>query len=237
MIPISTMKLLCVTHVPFERPAAIADWARSRNHSVRIVNGYLGEPFPPVGEVDGVAVMGGPMGANDDAVFSWMTGEKRFIGNCLEREIPVLGVCLGAQLLASVMGAEVMKNREPEIGWFPVHRTGEEEAGLSAAVLPEILLPFHWHSDTFALPAGATRLYSSEACENQAFYLERIALGLQFHLDSTRESVAALVENCADEITDRLYIQPAECLVRGDLCDNMHPVLFGLLDHFFSGGK
>lgn len=209
-------------HVAFEGLGSMERWARDRGYGLNRTRLFAGEELPDVNGFDLLVVMGGPMGVHDQGRYSWLEKEKAFLREVVAAGRPVLGICLGAQLLADVLGAGVTANPEKEIGWFPVTRA----EGLVGGAVPEALarlLParktvFHWHGDTFALPEGATRLYSSAVCVNQAFVRERV-VGLQFHLEMTPAGIAALVENCREELVPAPWIQREEELVgrAGDL--------------------
>ena len=155
--------------------------------------------MPDVGSAAGLIFMGGPMSANDD--FAYLRQELECIRQAVERGQPVLGVCLGSQLLAKAMGARVYKNSTKEIGWFDVQLTdaGRQDALLSGLDSPEAV--FHWHGETFDLPDGATWLAYSECCRHQAFRVGSNIYGLQFHLEVTPEMIADWCrqdENCGD---------------------------------------
>lgn len=162
-------------------------------------NGML--PDPP--DVDLVIAMGGPMSVNDHAGHPWLVDEKAFLRGAIEAGTPVVGVCLGAQLIASAMGARVYRTREKEIGWYPVEST----PGNAAFGFPAHLRVFHWHGDTFDLPAGAIPLARSEAVRNQAFQLGDRVIAMQFHLEMTPETVDAIASHCGDELVDGRWIQ------------------------------
>jgi GMP synthase-like glutamine amidotransferase len=160
---------------------------------------YEGAPLPRPAELDWLIVMGGPMSVNDENRHSWLRPEKRLISQAIEAGESVLGICLGAQLIASALGARVFPNGCKEIGWFPVRRSPGSNVELAQLFSegPEV---FHWHGDTFELPSGAVGFLQSEACSNQAFVLGSRVLGLQFHLETTPQGAAALIENSRDEI-------------------------------------
>jgi len=147
------------------------------------------------------------MGVNDEAEFPWIAAEKRLILAAIAAGKKVLGVCLGAQLIASALGSAVYKNAEREIGWFELRRTPEGAAHPLGAALPDREEVFHWHGDTFDLPTGAAWLAESEGCRNQAFAVGANVLALQFHLEMTPAGAAALVEGCRDELTAGPYIR------------------------------
>lgn len=154
--------------------------------------------------------MGGPMGVHDEKKHPWLKAEKQFIENAIKSDKVVIGICLGAQLIADVLGAKVFPSQYKEIGWFPVHLTNEGKKVLGD--FPEDFTAFHWHGDTFDLPSGAKHLAGSVACKNQAFLYDKV-LGLQFHLESTEASVKALIDNCRQEIVPASHIQNEESIL------------------------
>jgi len=223
------MRIQCLQHVAFEGPARLADWARSRGHTLATKELFGSEPLPAVEDFDWLVALGGPKGVYDEQ-YPWLIAEKQLIEQTLRAGKAVLGVCLGAQLLADVLGAGVWRNRHKEIGWFPARRTSSAAASAVFRSLPPEFVPFHWHGDTFDLPAAALHAAESEGCRNQAFECG-LAWGLQFHLEATPASVKALIHNCAAEIGSGPYEQSADELLR----DSAHflalePILDRLLD-------
>ena len=225
-------------HVPFEGPAAIGDWAAQRGHALATRRLFEGEALPEIDEADALLVMGGPMGANDDAHYPWMRPERERVAAFLGAGKPLLGICLGAQILARAAGARVYPGPEKEIGWLPAERMPAASDSLLAA-LPDRFVPFHWHGDTFDLPAGARHLVRSERCTHQAFQLGPCALGLQFHLEATLESIAAMLQACADELGEPgSGIQTADA-IRGAAAERvraLHEPLLAMLDAWSAAG-
>lgn len=164
--------------------------------------------MPGIEEVDFLVVMGGPMSVNDEQQFPWLSKEKAFIREFIATGRPVLGICLGAQLIAAALGARVYANREKEIGWFPIR--GVNLSGGNNHRFPPQCDVFQWHGETFDLPPGAVRLAESAACKNQAFQLGESVIGLQFHLETTPRSARDLVTHCGDELVEGAFIQSAE---------------------------
>jgi GMP synthase-like glutamine amidotransferase len=198
------MKAHILQHVSFEGLGSISQWLQARNAKISYTRFFKCDGLPEPESLDLVIVMGGPMSANDEDKFPWLITEKQFIRDAIARSIPVLGICLGAQLIANAMGSKVFRNPVKEIGWFSVQSTPTPE-GFCA--MPKECLAFHWHGETFDLPSNAVRLARSIACENQAFQIKRNVVGLQFHLETTADSASALLENCRDEIVPGPYIQ------------------------------
>lgn len=196
-------------HLPFEDLGAIEPWLHEHGHQIRTTHLYRGELPGDPDSVDWLIIMGGAMGVHDEQEYQWLVAEKAFIRHCINNGKTVLGVCLGAQLIADVLGASVTRNAQPEIGWFPISACHDHELARLFADSPHVL---HWHGDTFAIPAGAMHLCRSEACENQAFvYGDRI-VGLQFHLEATADSVRELCEGSADELQPSAWVQDATTL-------------------------
>jgi GMP synthase-like glutamine amidotransferase len=228
--PFDPMRIHYLQHVPFEGPAHIATWASSRGHRLAGTRLHAGEPLPELSGLDWLVVMGGPMGANDEREHPWMRDEKALIEEAIAEGKPVVGVCLGAQLIASVLGAKVYRNAHKEIGWFPVRKAPGLPTSSAFAGAPAIFTPLHWHGDTFDLPTGSRRLASSEGCTNQAFEY-RSALALQFHIEASEDSVRALLDHCAREIGEGPYEQ--DPIVLGDCKAQVaaiRPILFSVLD-------
>lgn len=200
------MRIHYLQHVPFEDLANIEGWARSRGHDLSRTLLFSDEEFPDQSGFDWLIIMGGPMNIYEHEMYPWLAKEKEFIRLAVAGGKIVLGICLGAQLISDVLGGRVTKNSCREIGWFPVRLTEAGRASSIFSALPDEFAALHWHGDTFSVPPGALRLAESDACANQAFILGK-AVGLQFHLESSMESVDRLLENCGDELTEGPYVQ------------------------------
>lgn len=225
------MNLHYLQHVPFEGLGSIEDWVRRRGHTLSATQLYLGAPLPAVETLDLLLVMGGSMNVYEEANYPWLTAEKRFIEQAIAAGRRVLGVCLGAQLIADVLGAKVHANTDKEIGWFPVEMMEvASDNGLFAA-LPRRIEAFHWHGDTFDIPAGAVHAARSTGCANQAFVYDERVVGLQFHLETTPASARQIIAHCADEIVEGRYIQTPQAML-ADACrfDSINGAMHQLLD-------
>jgi GMP synthase-like glutamine amidotransferase len=154
------------------------------------------------------------MSVNDEAEWPWLPAEKRLIREAIGAGTPVLGVCLGAQLIANALGARVYRNAVKEIGWHPIQAVTPSSPAFR---FPAERTVFHWHGETFDLPEGAVHLAKSRAAENQAFQVGRRAIGLQFHLETTPAAAEALLEHCRHELTPGPYVQ-SEGEIRSTPC-------------------
>jgi GMP synthase-like glutamine amidotransferase len=206
------MKVHVLQHVPFEDTGSMASWLEARGADVKHTRFFEDPTLPELKGLDLVIAMGGPMSVNDESGLPWLRPEKQFLGEAVARGVPVLGVCLGAQLIASALGSRVYRNNQKEIGWFRIEATPAPDGAFR---FPDKCTVFHWHGETFDLPSGAVRLAKSAACENQAFQIGRHVIGLQFHLETTPESAGALLDHCRDELVPGgPYIQ-TESQLRG----------------------
>lgn len=226
------MRIHYVQHVPFEGPATIANWAQTRNHALTATHVYQNQSFPSLSEFDWLVIMGGPMNIYEENKYPWLVSEKNLVRQSIDAGKTVIGICLGAQLIADVLGAKVYANKEKEIGWLPVELTPEGMASTLFGSSPRRFTAFHWHGDTFDIPDGAVHLAKSDGCENQAFLYANRVLGVQFHLESTRQSVNELVLNCEEEIISGKYIQESRTMlsVPDDDFHQLNHVMFSILN-------
>ena len=172
-----------VQHVASEPPGLLADEASARGLTLRIHRMHAGDALPGAEEIGGLIVLGGPMNALEDDAYPHLRLERELVRDAVRRGLPVLGVCLGSQLLAASLGARVTRGPLPEIGFGPVVLTGEGARDpILARVGPEPLV-FHWHGDTFDLPSGAVHLARSAAYPHQAFRVGARVYGFQFHME------------------------------------------------------
>ncbi len=205
-----TLKIHYLQHVPFEGLGYIENWISENNHQISCTKFFENEDLPNPDHFDWLIVMGGPMSVNDYEKHPWLKLEKKLIRNAIEKGKTVIGICLGAQLIASVLGAKVYPGLKKEIGWYPVHKT---KAGLDHSLLsdlPETFTAFHWHGDTFDLPKDSVHLLQTEVCPNQAFLYNERVLGLQFHFEVTPKSISQITSNCKNELTPDEFIQSEE---------------------------
>ena len=230
------MHLHYLQHVPFETPAYIKIWAHQNNHPLTDTHLYRNEELQSVdvNTIDVLVVLGGPMGVHDEEEYPWLSREKDFIKACISRDKKVLGICLGAQLIADVLGADVRPMSYKEIGWFPIKWNEAFRQRPEFDFLPPQQTVLHWHGDLFEIPDGAIPLAESEACTNQGFMVDNQILGLQFHLEMTREGLTGLIANSKSELAeaDGRFIQDGDAMIDDGLFDQNHQTLNRLLKKF-----
>ena len=229
-------RIAYLQHIDIETPASILDWATKNDLSVSGSHLYRGDELPNIEEFDALVVMGGPMGAKDDHLYPWMRPEKQLIEAAITAGKKVVGICLGAQFLADVLGARVYANGHKEIGWFPITWSNSARQSPLFRHMPKQQTVFHWHGDTFDLPAGARRLASSAACPNQAWQYGDNVLAFQFHLEVKPENVRLMTKRFADELVEASFIQTAEeILAETQFCHSMNDTMFETLNEFILG--
>jgi len=223
------MKILCLKHIAFEGPGAFAIWAHTRGHELDVVPVYTNPHLPPPNSYDALLLMGGPMNVYEDDKYPWLANEKATIRGAIAANKYVIGVCLGAQLIAHTLGSKITRAQHKEIGWHSIQPSVDYNG---KSILPNPIKAFHWHGDTFSLPKAAKNLASSEACPQQIFLHRKRVLGLQCHLEMTQEGIALLTAACSNELTKAAYIQTAEEMLAEpqDTFSLMHQQLFTLLD-------
>ena len=219
-----------IQHVPFEDAAYISTWLSLQNITPMIIRCYENDQFPPLSSVDGLVIMGGPMSVHDGGQYPWLDAELVFIKKAILANKKILGVCLGAQIIGKALGAEITC-QEKEIGWFDIQKTATGSA--LEKRLPERIKAFHWHGETFSLPPNCVRLYQSEGCDNQAFLYKNNVLALQFHLESTAQSVKNIVHHCADEIQTAPMIQTKSEILENTGFNEMHKMMSTFLQYLF----
>jgi len=228
------MRVHIFMHVDFEGPGNMATWFATHGHPVRYTRFYEDLPaLPELSEFDLLVIMGGPMSVNDELRFPWLIMEKCFIRSAMDADKGVLGVCLGAQLIASTLGSAIHAAPYREIGWYPVSAVSCPSRHDDRLVFPERIEVFHWHGETFDLPEGADLLASSRAVPNQAFQYGGKVVALQFHLETTQESAARIIENCREELVPGEYVQNAEMILKAppSRYEAMHLLMGDVLDY------
>ncbi len=224
------MRVHCLKHIAFEGLGSIENYLNKDGHSISYTHLYNNQKLPNLDDVDFLIIMGGPMSIYDETDYPWLKEEKQFILNAIKKNKIILGVCLGAQLIANVMKANVYQGQYKEIGWFPVtahpHKT-------TAFQFPENFQAFHWHGETFDLPTNATLLASSHICKNQAFQISSSIIALQFHLETTPTSASDICQHCANELIDNPYIQSKAQILNANAKDyqQLNIIMNQILDY------
>jgi GMP synthase-like glutamine amidotransferase len=220
-------------HAAYEGPGEIAVWATSHGHALHIHHLYRQDLLPRSDEFDLLVVMGGEMNIYQYRDYPWLREESVLIQAAMQQGKRVIGICLGAQLIADALGSRVFQNAEYELGWFPVDFTAEGRVAYPG--LPDRATVLHWHGDTFALPPGASRLASSPGCLEQGFMIKNKCLGLQIHLETDPTLVHEFVKGQAGWPSGR-YTQKPETILSAapKYHESNRRLLHGLLDVFFS---
>lgn len=207
----TTKHVVVFQHVAHETLGTLADYFAKAELPCEVVPLYLAMPGPPDWtSAAGLVVMGGPMNVDQVDRYPFLRDEVRWIQEALARDVPILGICLGAQLLAKALGAAVYPNPVKEIGWYPLELLPAAESDPLFRGSPLEVMVFQWHGDTFELPDGAVHLARSPQCEHQAFRFGRHACGLQFHVEVTRQMVEQWLDepDNRDELASLDYIDP-----------------------------
>jgi GMP synthase-like glutamine amidotransferase len=223
------MRIHYLQHKPYESLGCIKDWINKRGYTVSATRFYEKPVLPDISGFDFLIIMGGPMGVYDEDKYPWLKDEKLFIRDAIEKDKIVLGICLGSQLISSVLGADVKQNKYKEIGWFPLQIKNNQKIFRG---LPKEIMSAHWHGDTFDIPSGAIHVAESSACKNQAFILNEKVIALQFHLEFTADSLKELIRNCREELVKDKYIQTEEEILSNlHLLKNANNFLFKILNN------
>jgi GMP synthase-like glutamine amidotransferase len=216
-------------HLSFEGPGTIQPWLINAGYEITFTVFSEKAYFPAIDTVDFLVVMGGSMSVNDEDKFPWLSSEKQYIRDLIATGNPVLGICLGAQLIASSLGAKVYQNIEKEIGWFPVKGLQTTPANFQ---FPISFPALHWHGETFDLPEGAVLLASSEACKNQAFQYGKNVLAIQFHPEVNREILENFCFHFKNELVPGKFIQTEDEIF--SFIPGKFPELHGIMHNVLS---
>jgi GMP synthase-like glutamine amidotransferase len=228
------MRFHCLQHVPFEMPGNIEVWIKQNGHAISFTYFFNNGHLPALEDFDVLVIMGGPMSIHDEKEFAWLKKEKEFIASAINKQKKILGICLGAQLIADVLGAKVFNNKEKEIGFMPVHFTKDALKNTLFKDFNEGETVFHWHGETFDLPREAFLIASTQACINQAYSIGDNIIGLQFHLEVTPEIVKNMIKHEGRELVPAIYIHSAEKILNElNYLERNKTILFRLLDEFF----
>ncbi|MBL4743514.1 MAG: type 1 glutamine amidotransferase [Cycloclasticus sp.] len=199
------MKIHVLHHVHIPISHGISDYLDESSHQVS--HSYLSEnpDLPALADIDWLIIMGGPMNANDTHKHPWLASERQFIKDAIDAGKMVFGLCLGAQLIAQALGAQVTTTNSAEFGWHTVSLADDIQDTFLAGVFEQDTMLFHSHGDTFGLPVGAKRIASSEACENQGFIYSDNVVAIQFHPEITPKLAQLFNKECQYLWSDSPY--------------------------------
>ena len=204
---------LVLQHIGCEDLGTIEQAMIHRGISYRYVRLFDGDPLPEdIKNYSGLIILGGPMNVYEEDVYPYLKGEDILIKEAIKRRIPVLGICLGGQLIAKATGAKVNKGAKKEIGWYDLLLTPGGKADKVFKNSPERLTVFQWHGDTFDIPSDATHLAGSVLFPNQAFRIGDNIYGLQFHLEVTQKMISRWINEYKDELSSLDYIDPEKII-------------------------
>lgn len=221
-------------HVPFEGPGIITHWIEQNNLHLNYTRFYEDDPLPDLGNVDMLIIMGGPMNVFDFHIHPWMQDEIDWVTRYINSGKPLLGICLGAQIIAAALGVDVYPGNEKEIGWYNLQFLPALGDFMIWKDLPATRKVFHWHGDTFPIPSGAVRIAESQVFPNQGFIYNNKVIALQFHLEVTPQSVKELVDHCKSELIPGPHIQSEqEILSEKRYYGSNQDLMFPLLDYLY----
>ncbi len=230
------MHIHCLQHVAHETPGTILEWAKQNNHSISYSYFFEKNYFiPSVNNIDALLIMGGCMNVDEEEKFPWLKAAKQFIKQIIEAGKKVIGICLGSQLIAAALGSSVYPGKEKEIGFFPISFTGD---ALKHPLFNHFKNPytvFHWHGDTYDLPANAQLIASTDICKHQAYLIHDQVLGLQFHFEMNETVIQQMLLHDAEELNEPgNFIQSVAAMSSGFHCLQQNKNdLFLMLNKFF----
>ncbi len=228
------MKIHYLQHEPFEDLAYIERWALEKDFQISRTLLFKNEAFPKVGDFDWLFIMGGSMNIYEHEKYPWLKEEKDFIKRAIKRNVVVIGICLGAQLVADVLGGKVTRNAYKEIGWHEVSFIDKNGTLDIFSGIPSSFIAFHWHGDTFSVPENCSLFAKSEACRHQGFlYNEGRVLALQFHLEASPESIDVMLEKCSSELIGSKYVQSIEEIRTYSKIEEIYEILSCLLNNVY----
>lgn len=224
------MNILIITHAKFERPGIIHAWADSNQHSVQILAPYRDETLPAINDIDLLIIMGGPQSPSQLDAYPYLALEIDYIKECLIANKPMLGICLGAQLIAEALGAKTERSPHKEVGAFPIQLTTAAKQDVVFKRFQEEFTVMHWHYDMPGLPDGAQILATSHGCPRQVIRFKMNAYGLQCHFEMTAELIAGMIKHCKQDLAPSTYTQQPEAMLATNF-STMHQYLTQLLTH------
>lgn len=205
--------ILFIKHINIEGPGTIADFLEDNRLSYAVIDLSRGDKVPKL-EKDfrTVICLGGPMNVYEEEKYRFLKDEDILLKRIVEEEVPFMGICLGAQLIAKATGAQVTKNPEKEIGWYKIVLNGYGLRDDLFKNFPEVFSVFQWHGDTFGIPPGGKRLAFAELCQNQALKYGRNIYGIQFHVEVTKAMITEWADAYQKELESLKGIVSEVCV-------------------------
>ncbi|MDX2188396.1 MAG: type 1 glutamine amidotransferase [Bacteroidota bacterium] len=208
------MRIHYIQHEPFEAPGYILNWIEEHKFTVTSTHIYEKIWFPDQNSFDFLIIMGGSMSVNDDDLLPWLAEEKLFVKESILNKKKVIGICLGSQLIANVLGNKVYPNKYKEIGWFPVKKSSLGKYSPLINHFPDEFVTMHWHGETFDLLPNCAQIFESEGCKNQGFIYKNNVIGLQFHPEMTLDTIRGMID-ASDTFESGRFIQNFEDIKNG----------------------
>ncbi|ARK20949.1 hypothetical protein CSV69_15595 [Sporosarcina sp. P26b] len=226
------MKVCILQHEGLVAPGFVKEWVISRCHEMQIIRVDCGQEYPPIENFEMLIILGGQAGAYEEQEYPWLIREKKWIRSVADSGKPIFGICLGAQLLASVYGKSVRKAKYKEIGWWKISFVENSESHVLLEGLPNEIPFFQFHQDTFDLPEDAVLQADNEAFDNQAFTIGRSILGVQFHPEIDNEYLQRILDKFGDSFEKGRYTQTSQEIANKETCQQSKKYLFQILDNF-----
>jgi GMP synthase-like glutamine amidotransferase len=238
------IQIYSLEHAPHEDPVYITQWLYDRQIILHPVRLYLGDHFPDLNDVGILLIMGGFINIYDEDDFPWLVQEKLFIKAVIDAGKPVLGICLGGQLVSDILGGRVTKASVPEYGWHTTSRVCSAvdrkwiSSSQGSGIFPDKIEVFEWHQDTFSIPPGAVRIYASDLCENQAYvYRDRI-IGLQFHPEMDDPTIRDFLVHSSPELREKgIGYLESDIISRIGMCASGHQFIAGIMQYLLEVGS
>ena len=223
------MRILCVTHADFETPGVITTWAAERGHDFTVKQPYSGDELPNADAFDFLIVMGGPQSATEWVKYSYLKNEIDLIRDALDNNKPIIGFCLGAQLIGEALGATALRSPNKEVGVYPVMLNEDGENDLLLQGLPQSFPVIHWHNDMPGLTKDAVLLGFSEGCPRQIIRYKPNVYGFQCHLEITLDGVKTMIKAVPEDLNPSKYTQTENELLNNDY-QSINETMYKLLD-------
>jgi GMP synthase (glutamine-hydrolysing) len=230
------VNICCIMHADFEQPGYFQEWAQRKKYHFYFSKPYQGEILPLAGDFDFLLLMGGPQSPGEVDKFPYLEAEIALIKRAIHQKKPILGVCLGAQLIGEALGATTLKSPSKEVGFFPITLTPAGSAEPFLNHFSQELVVGHWHNDMPGLPAGAKVLAESKGCPRQIVKFSNQIFGFQCHMEFNRVLVQGLINNCPEDLLPREFVQSREVLLSTN-CNEMNQMLGSFLDKFIASSE